>query len=359
MTLLAPYDEQDASAWAIRITERWRASVQAIIEVGQLLVDAKARLPHGEFGNMIEHDLPFGARTAQMLMSVASDGRLANPKHASLLPASWMTLYELTKLSDEEFEGAVKAKVIRPDMERREIAERIKPEAGPLPSGARAIMGSRQEPDDSLDFFPTPPWATRALVELVLSRLKSLSELAAAIAWEPACGEGHIAEVLSEYFCEVVASDIFDYGYGDHVVDFLVCEQLARKYDADWIITNPPFGDKSEAFVLNALKLAQVGVAMFVRLQWLETVGRYETIFRDTPPTVIAFFAERVPLCKGRWNPEGDTATAYIWLVWVKDKPPQPPFWIAPGCREALSRPDDVERFTQRPVARRVKALAA
>ncbi len=29
-------------------------------------------------------------------------------------------------------------------------------------NGARAIMGSRQEPDDSLDYFPTPPWATRA-----------------------------------------------------------------------------------------------------------------------------------------------------------------------------------------------------
>lgn len=31
-----------------------------------------------------------------------------------------------------------------------------------LPNGARAIMGSRHEPEDSLDFFPTPPWATRA-----------------------------------------------------------------------------------------------------------------------------------------------------------------------------------------------------
>jgi hypothetical protein len=29
-----------------------------------------------------------------------------------------------------------------------------------LPNGARAIMSSRHEPDDSLDFFPTPPIAT-------------------------------------------------------------------------------------------------------------------------------------------------------------------------------------------------------
>jgi len=172
-------------------------------------------------------------------------------------------------------------------------------------AGSRAIMASRAEADDSLDYFPTPPWATRALIEKVFPQVGRRGDLGRQIAWEPACGEGHIAEVLSEYFGEVVASDIHDYGYGDHVVDFLICEQLARKDDADWIITNPPFAEKSEAFLVHALKLARVGVAMFVRLQWLETEGRYERIFSTTPPTLIAFFAERVNLCKGRWDPEG------------------------------------------------------
>jgi methylase of polypeptide subunit release factors len=217
--------------------------------------------------------------------------------------------------------------------------------------GSRAIMASRLEADDSLDYFPTPPWATRALLELVLEPLSI--EFRDAVAWEPACGEGHIAEVLTEYFRDVVASDVHDYGYGDHVVDFLVCEQLARKHDADWIITNPPFADKSEAFVLRALELARTGVAMFVRLQWLETEGRYERIFSKSPPTLIAFFAERVNLCKGRWDPDGSTATAYIWLVWMKGKKPRAPFWIPPGCRETFAREGDVERFTQHPVAKR------
>jgi hypothetical protein len=175
------------------------------------------------------------------------------------------------------------------------------------------------------------------------------------MAWEPACGEGHIAEVLAEYFAEVAASDIHDYGYGDAVTDFL--HEGAVPPDADWIITNPPFGDKTEAFVLKAIRLARVGVAMFVRLQWLETVGRYEAIFRNAPPTMIAFFAERVPLCKGRWDPAGDTATAYIWLVWVKGAQPRAPFWIPPGCRDVLTRSDDIERFTARPVAKIIHAV--
>jgi hypothetical protein len=214
-------------------------------------------------------------------------------------------------------------------------------------NGARAIMGSRVEPDDSLDYFPTPPWATRALMERVLPHLGSRP---ATSAWEPACGEGHIAEVLREYFGKVVATDIHDYGYQDRLIDFT--SEKTQGFE-DWIITNPPFGDLTEQFVLRALKQAHVGVAMFVRLQWLESGGRYENIFRDNPPTLIAFFAERVPLCKGRWDPEGTTATAYIWLIWVKGMPPQAPFWIPPGQRSELTMPDDIERFTTSPVTKR------
>lgn len=216
-----------------------------------------------------------------------------------------------------------------------------------LPNGARAIMGSRQEPEDSLDYFPTPPWATRAFLTHVLPAVGDLAP--AQTAWEPACGEGHIAEVLAEQFQTVLATDIHDYGYGA-IADFLTTEPPLG-FKADWIITNPPFNEKAEAFVLRALGLAQCGVAMFLRLQWLETIGRYERIFKPYPPALIAQFAERVPLCKGRWNPEGDTATAYLWIVWRKNHAqPTRFFWIPPGQRETLAKPDDVERFTANPV---------
>ena len=225
----------------------------------------------------------------------------------------------------------------------------LRPPDEPL-AGARAIMGSRQEPDDSLDYFPTPPWATRALFEYAFKPLQPNGEYLGSSIWEPACGEGHMAEVLSEYSKDVFASDVHDYGYGA-VQDFLGGAWAIPL--ADWIITNPPFGDKTEQFVLRALDLARVGVAMFVRLQWLETIGRYEKIFRDQPPTQICFFAERVNLCKGEWKPDGSTATAYIWLVWIKHKKPLAPFWIPPGRQKELTRADDVERFTARPVVKK------
>ena len=250
---------------------------------------------------------------------------------------------KLASLPKEEFENGISY-----------VRGRILSGEATIINGARAIMGSRQEPSDSLDFFATPPWATRALIEHVFEKLERRSHCKFQNAWEPACGEGHMAEVLREYFLRVIASDIHDYGYPEtKVADFLKGPSLRN---ADWIITNPPFGEVGESFVLNAIDAAGTGVAMFMRVQWLDTIGRYEHIFRDKPPTLIAFFAERVPLCKGRWDPEGSTATAYMWLVWIKGAEPRAPFWIPPGCREALTRPDDTERFTQHPVAKREAA---
>ena len=100
MTAMSDIDSARA-AWAVRIVGALRQSVEAILEAGRLLTEAKAALPHGAFTAMIETDLPFGARTAQRLMVIAADPRLADPTHVSLLPPHWGTLYELTKLTDD------------------------------------------------------------------------------------------------------------------------------------------------------------------------------------------------------------------------------------------------------------------
>jgi N6-adenosine-specific RNA methylase IME4 len=109
--------------WAKKITEVWRETVFAVIETGRLLMEAKEELEHGEFAEMVETALPFGPRTAQRLMKIAADKRLAKPTHVSLLPPSWGTLYELTKLSDEAFKANIDNGTIRPDMERKDAAK--------------------------------------------------------------------------------------------------------------------------------------------------------------------------------------------------------------------------------------------
>jgi hypothetical protein len=222
---------------------------------------------------------------------------------------------------------------------RRQPPEPPPPAVG---NGARSVMACRVEQRDSLDYFPTPPWATRALVERVLPHI-GINFTGVDMVWEPACGEGYMSDVLAEY-APVIASDIASYRPGQNVRDFL--DSTIEAPEAGWIITNPPFGERTLQFVLRALELARVGVAMFVRSQWaVEGIKRYERIFRDHPPTCRAFFMERVPLCKGRWDPDGSTATAYCWLVWVHGREPMPPYDIPPGCRKALSRSTDRRRF--------------
>ena len=64
---------------------------------------------------------------------------------------------------------------------------------------SHAVMAQRTEAKDSLDDFPTPPWATRALIEHVVG---AGGELRQQSCLEPACGAGHMVKVLG-FCCKV------------------------------------------------------------------------------------------------------------------------------------------------------------
>ncbi|WP_341990340.1 hypothetical protein [Azorhizobium sp. AG788] len=214
-----------------------------------------------------------------------------------------------------------------------------------LPNGARALMSSRIEPPDSLEFFPTPPWATRALPRHVLCKVMPGLSFAGQNVLEPACGEGHMVETLRETFQHVFGSDIHDYGAGYAVADFLDPSFVVPK--VNWGISNPPFSTAT-AFVEKLLDCANVrtGVAIFQRLTWIEGQTRYRDLFRDRPPHLFCPFVERVALAKGRWEPSGDTATAYAWFVWLKSLPyGESRTLLIPPCKDQLHRADDVRRW--------------
>ena len=199
---------------------------------------------------------------------------------------------------------------------------------------SHAVMAQRTEPKDSPDDFPTPPWATRALIKHVLAEETELSSLTCL---EPACGAGHMAKVLKEHFGEVRCADAHYYGYGA-IQDF-----LADPYEyngVDWVITNPPFR-LAEEFVLRSLSIARCGVAILARTVFLESIGRYAGIFRDTPPAKFAQFTERVPMVKGRLDRKATTATGYAWLVWETSVPQPPRLMWVPPCRKQLEREGD------------------
>ncbi len=118
---IADADERIVEDCRAAIHVAWQKNLENILNVGRMLVQVKSRISRGRFAIMVNDELPFGARTAQMLMTVAEDKRIANAKHASHLPPSWMTLYNLTRLTDAEFEFGVDAGMIRPDLQRKHI----------------------------------------------------------------------------------------------------------------------------------------------------------------------------------------------------------------------------------------------
>jgi hypothetical protein len=210
-----------------------------------------------------------------------------------------------------------------------------------------AVVSRRSEPADSLDYFPTPPWATRALMHRVLGVTQGLAGFRGMSAHEPACGEGHMAVALGEFFGAVEATDIHDYGYGG-VADYLGAPLRGPR--VDWVVTNPPFNRAAE-FLARAMNEARQGVALLLRSVWLHGQDRHVRIFAETPPSIVAPFAERVPMVKGRWDPEASTATDYCWFVWFEGgrqdwRPPATRVvWIAPHQRKLLTLPSDYDRF--------------
>lgn len=201
-----------------------------------------------------------------------------------------------------------------------------------------AVMQQRSEPHDSLDDFPTPPWATRALCEWI--RDKQFFPLHEMACREPAANRGHMVGPLREYFASVEAGDVHDYGAGFEIRDYLFPGPMSV---ADFTITNPPFR-LAEQFIERALDTSAVGCAVILRSAFLESVGRYERLFAERAPSHVLQFVERVPMVKGRVDEAAASATAYAWLVWLRNQEGEPTKleWIAP-CRKRLERRADYE----------------
>ncbi len=201
---------------------------------------------------------------------------------------------------------------------------------------SHAVTAQRLEAADSPDDFPTPPWATRALIEHVIGGKDALQSMSCL---EPACGAGHMSKVLKEYFGNVQSADAFYYEYGD-IRDFLTYPYETNT--VDWVITNPPFR-LAEEFVLKSINVARCGVAILARTVFIESVGRYNRIFKSEPLTHFAQFTERVPMVKGRLDKKATTATGYAWLVWNKQQRCEPKLVWVPPCRKRLEMANDYE----------------
>jgi hypothetical protein len=176
---------------------------------------------------------------------------------------------------------------------------------------------------DGPDFFPTPAWATYALID---------NESFSGDLWESACGDGAMTRVLDETGCIVYSSDLHDRGFGNGGVDF-----ITTPHEADNIVTHPPF-HSAEGFVAAGLQKSKRKFALLLRLAFLEGAKRADTIFQRNPPSRVWVFSERIIFHHASAVQKGSGTSAYAWFVWDRDATGSTELkWFKPGYKARYS----------------------
>jgi len=168
---------------------------------------------------------------------------------------------------------------------------------------AQSLVGmSDGRPD--LDFYPTPPAATKALLA---------AEQFEGRIWEPACGSGAMSDVLVEHGYDVLSTDIHDYGYAgmSAKLDFL---KAGSDTIVDNVVTNPPF-TLGQKFVEKALSVSTRKVAILQKLAFLESIERMK-LFQSTPLRRVWVFGPRLTLSREGQSQKNSGMIAFAWFVW-------------------------------------------
>lgn len=135
--------------WHIEnICESWRDSVEGIVETGRRVEYALGQLPHGEKAQLWER-LPFSQPAGAMLVVIANNAERFY-QFTNNLPAAWYTLYELTRLKDEQLPEFFDE---YPEPKQGDVRKWLRalgmgdfPDASDLPAGTYSLI------------YADPPW---------------------------------------------------------------------------------------------------------------------------------------------------------------------------------------------------------
>lgn len=156
------------------------------------------------------------------------------------------------------------------------------------------------------DFYETPAWLTL----LALTHIPFSGTIG-----EPCAGHSAIASIMKAAGFNVWLNDIDLAKPADYHGDATKAGHWETLPDTDWIISNPPYGKLATPIVQNAYHHARKGIAMVLRLNWLEVCDDRVDFLKKYPPTTII----NVPrFCytrsaKGKWATDQCPTNLYCW----------------------------------------------
>lgn len=165
------------------------------------------------------------------------------------------------------------------------------------------------------DFYATDPHC----LEIFLDKLYEDAIILHDNIWEPACGQGHLSEVLKKRGYHVKSTDLINRGYSEmSSLDFL--QEIPFVYKGD-ILTNPPYKYAKE-FVEHALEIQEDGyyTIMLLKIQFLEGKERYKMFQKYPPKYVYVNSSRQTCVMNGRFDEYGNKGNAmcYCWFIWEK-----------------------------------------
>lgn len=186
--------------------------------------------------------------------------------------------------------------------------------------------GGKKENRRELDFYPTPSEVTIALMNFLITN-NILPTSKETVIWEPACGNGAMANIISSYGYLVMSSDIaketdingIQFPAGNSSTDFLD-DNIKTRINCEGItaiITNPPF-NKSEEFIRKALEYSPI-VCMLLKSQYWHAKKRYKLFTEKKPAYVLPLTWRPDFLEHERKNKKGSPTMEVAWSVWTKN----------------------------------------
>jgi N6-adenosine-specific RNA methylase IME4 len=110
-----------ADLWAGRVRASMRKTFRGVLETGNILIQAQAELPHGQWLPMLKK-AGLHPRVAQVWMAVACNRRFANASPDSLLPPCVTTLNLISRLPEDVYQGLLADGTINSTVTRTTIA---------------------------------------------------------------------------------------------------------------------------------------------------------------------------------------------------------------------------------------------
>lgn len=159
------------------------------------------------------------------------------------------------------------------------------------------------------EFYPTPETITAAFLDRIGVQDMNV--------FEPCVGQGHMSNVLKKFAKGMHTNDLNPDVFADYHLDATKEESwkiFTDKQDIDFVVTNPP-DSKAYEILKNALAYSEVGVAMYLRLSFLEPCRDRAGFLSSNPPKGLLV----MPRVSFTGDGKTDSMTR-AWMIWTHER---------------------------------------